>query len=594
MKLMRRGQRSLTRLFLAVSLLTVSLPHPAAQRVETRSKPRLVLLLVVDQFRYDYLERFGDLFGPGGFRRLLQHGASWVDANYDYVPTYTAPGHAAMLTGAPPAGTGIVANEWIERETNTQVTSVTDSSVKSLGGGLNEVGYSPRRLLASTVGDEMRLATNDRSKVIGISLKPRSAILPAGRHANGAYWFSTQSGSMTSSTYYFKELPNWVSDFNRARPADKYFGAKWEHLLPTSEYIRRAGPDTPVWENLDHIVGDTNAFPHIITGGARAPGPAFYTALDYSPFSNDLLVEFTKQTLVNEKLGQGGETDVLTLSLSANDYVGHHFGPYSHEVMDVTLRVDRQIATLLDFIDNRIGLQNTLVVFTADHGAAPIPEHASVMGLDGRRIRFSEILDAANSAISARYNRGKKTPDPTADYIFTYDYEGSRRGGLINANLYFNLKALERDGINLDEIEQVAGEAILRVPGIARYFTRAQLLRGAVPAGDPIARRVLNGFYSTRSGDLVIIQEPFKYLTESADAATHGTGYSYDTHVPLVIMGQDFQPGIYSQSATPTDIAATIAAALRIQAPSNSIGRILLEALVPGKEKAGVGRSSRQ
>jgi len=423
------------------------------------------------------------------------------------------------------------------------------------------------------------MTTNDRSKVIGISLKPRSAILPPGRHANAAYWFSTQSGNMSSSTYYFNELPKWVSDFNSARPADKYFGAKWERLLPASEYVKRLGSDTPAWEILDHVEGDTNAFPHIITGGAKSPSPAFYSALDYSPFANDLLVEFAKQAIVNERLGQNSDTDVLTLSLSANDYVGHHFGPYSHEVMDVTLRVDRQIAALFDFIDKQVGLQNTIVVFTADHGAAPIPEHASAMRLDGRRIRFSEVLDAARSGISARYNRERKTPDPTADYIFTYDYEERRQDGLYNNNLYFNLKALERDGINLDEIEQVAGEAILRVPGMARYFTRAQLLRGAVSLRDPIARRVLNGFYGTRSGDLVVVQEPFKYLTDSADAATHGTGYSYDTHVPLIIMGQEFQAGAFFQVASPTDIAATISAALRIQPPSNSVGRILSEAL---------------
>jgi len=559
------------------------LPHATAQRQETHARPKLVLLLVIDQFRYDYLDRFGDLFGPGGFKRMLQNGASWVDANYDYLPTYTAPGHAAMMTGAPPAGTGIVGNEWIERETKTRVTSVTDNSVSALGGGPNEPGYSPRRLLASTLGDELKMEANDRSKVIGISLKPRSAILPPGRHANAAYWFSTDSGNMISSTYYFKQLPRWVSEFNQARPVDKYFGAKWERLLPIGEYLKRAGTDSPEWENVERSAGETNAFPHIITGGAKAPGPNFYAALDASPFANDLLVEFAARAIVNEKLGQGTNTDVLTLSLSANDYVGHHFGPYSHEVMDVTLRVDRQLATLFDFIDKQIGLQNTVVVFTADHGAAPVPEHAALMGLDGRRIRLNDILDAATSAITARYNRERKTPDPTSEYIFTYDYEGRKRNGLINSNIYFNFKALERDGINPDEIEQVACEAILRVPGIARCFTRAQLVRGAIPISDPIARRVLNGFYETRSGDLVIEQEPFKYLTDSADPATHGTGYSYDTHVPLVIMGQDFQSGRYFQPASPTDIAPTLAAALRIQAPSNSRGRILLEALIPRK-----------
>jgi hypothetical protein len=215
----------------------------------------------VDQFRYDYLERFGDLFVANGLKRLMRDGASWTESNYDHMPTYTAPGHATMMTGAYPAETGIVGNEWPDRATWKNVTSVSDTTVTLLGGVPNEGASSPRRLMSSTVGDELRLATNDRSKVIGISVKDRSAILPAGRHANAAYWFSTNAGNMVSSTYYFNELPNWVTTFNNARPADKFFGAKWERLLPEPEYLKRAGADSPAWENIGNVPGDTNAFP---------------------------------------------------------------------------------------------------------------------------------------------------------------------------------------------------------------------------------------------------------------------------------------------------------------------------------------------
>src|SRR6266850_3334843 len=372
---------------------------PAGQRA---NRPRLVLLIAVDQFRYDYLERFGDLFVANGLRRLVRDGASWVDTNYDHMPTYTAPGHGTMMTGAYPAESGMIANEWPDRLTGKKVSSVSDESVKLLGGNPNDAASSPRRLLASTLGDELRLATNDRSKVIGISVKDRSAILPAGRHANGAYWFSTTSGNMISSTYYFNELPAWVTSFNNSRPADKYFGAKWERLLPESEYLRRAGPDSPPWENIGQVAGDTNAFPHTITGGAATTGRDFYNALDFSPFSNDLLVSFAQQAMINEKLGQDDDTDVLSLSFSANDYVGHRFGPYSQEVMDVTLRVDRQIGTLLDFVQTRVGLANTIVVLTADHGVAPIPEHAQALGLNGGRLRSADVLATIRSAISSR------------------------------------------------------------------------------------------------------------------------------------------------------------------------------------------------
>src|SRR6185369_12789427 len=261
----RMRQRTFLVFVLVVCLLfaPVAFSQRRGPQRTTQKRPRLVLLIVVDQFRYDYLERFGDLFGPNGFKRLLRDGASWTQSNYDHTPTYTAPGHATMMTGAYPAESGIVANEWLDRPTGKRITSVTDDSVKTLGGDSSELGVSPKRLLSSTVGDELRLVTNDRSKVIGISVKDRSAILPAGRHANAAYWFSWITGNMVSSTYYFNQLPAWVTSFNNTRPADKYFGTKWERLLPEDEYLKRAGSDNPKWEDVSNAwTPDTNTFPH--------------------------------------------------------------------------------------------------------------------------------------------------------------------------------------------------------------------------------------------------------------------------------------------------------------------------------------------
>lgn len=536
-----------------------------------------MLLIAVDQFRYDYIERFGDLFVANGLRRLMREGASWTQSNYDHMPTYTAPGHGTMMTGAWPAETGIVGNDWPDRATGKKVSSVSDTTEKLLGGKPDDPAASPRRLLTSTVGDELRLVTNDRSKVIGISVKDRSAILPAGKNASAAYWFNPPTGNMVSSTYYFDELPAWVTNFNNARPADKYFGAKWDRLLPESEYTKRAGPDSPPWETVT-AAGDTNAFPHIITGGAKTPGSAFYWAMDSSPFSNDLLVSFAQLAIVNEQLGQDDDTDVLTVSLSANDYVGHRYGPYSQEVMDVTLRVDRQIGTLLDFVNAKIGLANTLVAFTADHGVAPIPEHTAAIGLGGQRIKTADILAGIRAAISARYNAAGKSPDPTADYIYKFEDYGVMRDGFINGNIYFNYTALARDNVNLDEIAQVAGAGALKIPGIARYFTRAQLLRGATSITDPIERRALHGFYPSRSGDLVIVAEPFKYLGDTI-TATHGTPYTYDTNVPMMIMGAGIIPGRYFEAASPADIAPTLCALLGITAPASATGRVLIEAL---------------
>ena len=566
--------------FALIGILLFSSVSIAQRRTQStvQKRPKLVLLIAVDQFRYDYLERFGDLFGPNGFRRLMRDGASWTQSNYDHMPTYTAPGHGTMMTGAYPAESGIVGNEWLDRASGKRVTSVSDESVKLLGGLPNDPASSPWRLMASTVGDELRLATNDRAKVIGISVKDRSAILPAGRHANAAYWFSWTSGTMVSSTYYFNQLPAWVTAFNAAKPAKQYFGAKWERLLPESEYVRRQGPDNPSWENVT-ATGDTNSFPHTITGGAKSfDDRSFYTALDYSPFTNDILLSFAQQAIVNEQLGQDDDTDVLTVSFSANDYVGHRFGPYSQEVMDVTLRTDRTIGSLLDFIDAHVGLANTLIALTADHGVSPIPEHAAAMGLGGARVPFASVMGKIQAAISARYNPHGKSPDPTADYLLRFTEAGTSREWFLNNNIYFNYDALKRDGVNVDELSAVIVAAALTVPGIARCFSRSQLLRGATSITDPIERRALHGFYPARSGDVVMVADPYKYIAETL-TATHGSPYSYDTHVPTIIMGASVTPGRYLEPATPADIAPTLSALLRITAPSNSTGRVLIEAL---------------
>ncbi|MCA1815460.1 MAG: alkaline phosphatase family protein [Acidobacteria bacterium] len=544
------------------------------------SRPRLVLLIVVDQFRADYLERFGDLFAENGLRRLAARGAQWTNSNYDHMPTYTAPGHATTLTGTYPAENGIVANDWYDREAGRVVSNSSDpedrvengkyvSRWQLLGGGAAEHASSPRRLLASTLGDELRLATNDRAKVIGVSVKDRAAILPAGRHANAAYWFSPVTGNMVSSSYYFADLPAWVKKFNDARPADKYFGRRWEYLLGSdAEYVRRQGADAPAWENIGNVPGDTNKFPHTITGGADKPGAAFYAALDASPFSNDMLVEFAEAAIDNEALGADADADVLTVSFSANDYVGHRYGPYSHEMMDITLRVDRQIGALLDYVDRRVGLQNTLVVFTADHGVAPIPEHATALGLPGGRVNNADVMTAIKNGVRARFSKSADK-DTTADYVV----EPS-----LNDNVFFNVVALKRDGVERADAERVACEAALTVPGISRCFTRTQLVAAEVPQSDVIARRVLHGFNQRRSGDVVVLYEPFKYLGD-AIPATHGSPYNYDTHVPMIIMGAGLAPGRYPQAATPADIAPTLATLLRVQPPSNATGRVLTEAL---------------
>ncbi len=540
--------------------------------VATPTRARLVLLIVVDQFRYDYLERFGDLFGARGIRRLLDNGASWTNANYDHAPTYTAAGHAALSTGTWGAENGIVANDWFDRTTGKSTSSVTDDTVQTLGDASRP--YSPRLLLASTLGDELRLMSNDRAKVIGISVKPRSAILTTGRHASAAYWFSGQTGRMVSSSYYFKDLPAWVARFDDAKPANQYFGKRWERLLPEAAYLRRAGRDDAPWEDMTRI-RDTNTFPHTLTGGASEPNKDFYDALDWSPYLSDLLVDFATQALREEQLGADDDTDFLAVSFSSNDYVGHRFGPYSQEAMDISLRVDQQIARLLDEVDARVGLQHTLVAFSADHGVAPIAAHAAALGLQGQRLNRDDVLKAIRAAISARYGRDGNA-DKTADYVQTF----------MNGQVYFNAAALARDHIARAEIERVVADAMMQLPYVARCFTRTQFEQGAISPSDAVARRILHGFNSQRSGDVLLLYRPFVMQfsppnapTDQPDNTTHGTPYSYDTHVPLIIMGRGVAPGRYAQAATPADLAPTLAQLLRAQAPSNTTGRVLVEAL---------------
>jgi predicted AlkP superfamily pyrophosphatase or phosphodiesterase len=550
-------------------------PAPASKR------PRLVLLITVDQFRYDYLERFNGLY-TGGVKRLADGGASWAEARYDHTPTYTAPGHATLMTGAWPAETGIIGNEWPDFDEKDSVTSVSDPKTKLLGGAADAKGASPRRLLASTIGDELRLATNGRAKSIGISVKDRGAILPVGRFANAAYWFSDKTGAFVSSDYYFPALPAWVAAHNATPPAKKYCGQTWERLLPEAEYIKRAGPDAPFWEmgkkNNDPAPTDADkqkaaSFPHKISESlARC-----YDEIDYTPFSNDLLVEFAQAAIINESLGADEDTDVLSVSFSANDYIGHRYGPYSQEAMDVSVRVDRQMGVLLDFVDKKIGAGNTVVIFSADHGVAPSPEHAAELGLPGGRVIEKDILNAVRKEFSARFKKGEGPGDNTADYIDKL----KGKEVFANGNLYLNQEALKRDGTDADDAEEAACAAALRLAGVARCFTRTQLEREGVSPTDATARRVLHGFYPPRSGDIILILEAFKYYGAGGGAtvATHGSPYGYDTHVPLMFLGPAFKPGRYAEAATPADIAPTLARILGLQAPSNSVGRVLREGL---------------
>jgi len=532
----------------------------SASRAESGAPrgPKLVVVIVVDQFRYDYLERFGDLFGPGGFRRLMNQGALFTNANYDYVPTVTAAGHAAIFTGSVPARNGIVGNYLVDRETGKSLPIVSDNShhiISNAGSASKPGAGSPRVLQGTTIGDQMRLANNFQSKVIAVSQKERAAVLPGGHLATGAFWYANDTGQIVTSDYYVKELPAWVRKFNSSKMPDKYFGAKWERALPDEAYRRAQSEYVP---EMKSVIGQK--FPYTITGGEAQPGKTFYRDFEYTPFASDFLASLAKAAIEAESLGADQFPDLLAISFSAPDLVGHYYGPDSQEVEDIYIRLDKTIADLLDYIDRRVGFANTVVAMSGDHGVAPVPEYARLRGLDAMRIPDEQLTSAVEKALEDRFG-GKK-------WVLTFE----------NEQLYLDRKVMAERKADPAEVERVAGEASLRVLGITDYFTRTQILEGRLPAG-PLSRRVMNGFNRARSGDVWIITRPFYFVNEFDLPARHASGYGYDTHVPVLFFGAGVRAGRYNAECTPSDIAPTLAALLGVEQPSNRVGRVLVEAI---------------
>ncbi len=551
-------QRSLA-FYLLLLPLTI---FPSAPRQRHDERPRLIVLVVIDQLREEYLLRFEPFFGDGGFRRLLAHGAVFTNCQYEQAPTVTAPGHATIATGTTPTIHGIINNEWYDRETGQVVTSVSDPSRRLVGTASGRAS-SPHRLLGTTLADELRLSTNFRSKVIALSYKDRSAILLGGKLANLALWFDETSGSFITSDYYASALPEWATRFNAARPADRYFGARWEKAFPEAAYALAASDDRPEETPLP---GGGRTFPHHLTGGLAQPGPAFYTAFTFTPFANEVLVELAKRTIEGEQLGRDESPDLLAISFSTNDLVGHYFGPDSQEVADLTLRTDRALASLLAYLDSRLGSEYVLAL-TADHGVAPIPEYVARLRLGGRRIPPTTVRQAIEEALSARFGEGP--------WI-----ESKALPLLSSGFVYLDREAIARKHLDIAEVERIAAEAALKIPGIARAYTRTHLLVGH-PHGEAIGRRVAASFHPLRSPDVTLVSEPFAFISGSRTGTTHGSPYSYDAHVPLILFGRWIAPGIYRHACTPADLAPTLAALLRIEFPAGATGRILQEALRP-------------
>lgn len=530
---------------------------PAPQR------PRLAVLVVFDQMRGDYPQRWHELFAAdGGLRRLQLEGAWFQNCHYPYSHTVTAAGHASLGTGCTPAKHGIVGNDWYERAAGSSVYCVASERHEQLppraGNAKHKGGCSAERLLAPTLGDALKAATAGRGRVFGLSIKDRAAILPAGHKADGCYWLDTDTGLFVTSTYFTPKLHPWVAAFNELtpRPADRWFGKDWTRLADVN-YVRYSGIDDQEGEGLGFDQGRT--FPHPLTGGLKAPGKAYYSALFNSPFGNDLLLELVKRAIDAEQLGSRPDPDLLCISFSCNDPVGHSWGPDSQEVLDVTLRSDLIVRDLLKHLDERVGKGRYVLALTADHGVCPLPEVSRSEGRAADRISLRELAGRAEAFLGARYQQ-----------------ENSGTRWFDNAQhtpwFYLNRRLLQELSLDQAEVERNLARWLEQQPGILRAYTRAEL-SGPCPADED--SRVWKSFQPARCGDITIILKPYYIFTLPFPGGTgHGTPHPYDTHVPLFVYGPAIPAGPRSEPVIPQDAIAILADSIGIAPPAAMEGRL--------------------
>jgi len=557
-------------------------------------KPRLVVLVVFDQMRGDYVDKWRPLFGKDGFVRLQTEGAWYLNCHYPYAITATGPGHSSMLTGCGPDVHGIIGNTWYdrasgavvncsesakyqrvppvpknlpkdelkdevrEREAKEKKTTTTQETPTASEPAKPKPQGTPDRLLAPTFGDALKAATNGKGRVVGLSFKDRSAVLPGGARADVAYWLDSTDGMIVTSTFYRDAVHPWVDELNKKRIADRWFETTWDRFRPDLDYSKYSGPDVIIGEGKGIRQGV--AFPHPTDGGLKRPGKAYYDALANSPFGNEFLLELVKAAVVAEQLGQDEIPDLLTISFSSNDIIGHTWGPDSQEVLDVTLRSDRQLADLLKFLDDTVGKGKYLLCLTADHGICPLPEVSASRGLDARRLGLKKVLADAESHLRAVYD-----PQAAAD---------SKTKWIENATgmwVYLNHRLIDSRGLDAGTVAKTLADFLARQYGIARTFTRAELTHEP-DTYDAIGRRMRKAYHPDRSGDVGVILKPYWLPVDPlyATGTSHGTPYPYDTHVPLLVFGPNVQPGIHREDAVPAMIAAIFAKALGVRPPAKA------------------------
>lgn len=529
--------------------------------------PKLVVHITVDQLRGDVPVRMRHRFPPGGFRRLFD-GLHYANAHFRHATTYTAAGHATLFTGADPRQHGLVGNNWRDRRTGERVYCVEDPNYVWVGTSTRKehAGTSPANLLVNTYGDELVLSNGGRSRVFSVSIKDRGAILPAGRRGK-AFWYDSQTGRFVSSTYYFESLPSWAEEWNQAGKAEAYRDQAWELSRPRASYLWGEQDDREAERPFRHM-GKT--FPHPLAG--KEPQDLF-AALPFSPMGDALTLDFARELVRRERLGSSDATDLLAISLSATDYIGHAWGPNSLEAEDQLLRLDRQLAALFDFLDREIGLSRILIVLSADHGVDASPEFrnqsAGRTDLAGRH-QPQQFLDVGNQALRKH---------------FSLQAEENLVVAFWNPGLYFDETRIRALKLNLKEAEDVVAKAVASLPGIEVALSHHRLLAGEEQT-NPEVGMMARSFHARRSGNVLLIQTPFWYLYHRPQryAAMHGSPYRYDTHVPIFLLG----PGIASRTVYrrvgPESLAATLAGYLALPWPSAADSTLLKEVFPAGNQ----------
>lgn len=514
------------------------------------NKPKLVVGIVVDQMRTDFIYRYWSKYSNDGFKRLVNNGFFFKNSHYNYVPTYTAPGHASIYTGTTPAVHGIIGNDWFDKTSNTRLYCTEDSTVQALGGSEKSGQMSPKNMLTTTIGDQLKLSNNNQSKVIGIALKDRGAILPAGHLANAAYWFDSATGNWISSSYYMAQLPDWVKQFNQKNLAKTYLNQPWQTLLPIAEYTESLSDDNKFEEAFN---GESQpVFPHDLAKLATRNDN--FGLLKATPFGNSFSKDFAIQAIQSEKLGKHPVTDMLAISFSATDYVGHQFAPQAVEVEDTYLRLDQDLAELLKFLDHWIGKDQVLLFLTADHGAAESPAYLASLKVPTGHIKRKELVTALEKLLQDKYGDN-----------LLLDYS--------NQQVFLDYKKIVTLKLSPVEVTDAVAEFLMTINGVAATVSKTVLNTAAFNSG--INHYIQSGYNPQRSGDVIVTYQPGWIESESMKGTTHGSGYNYDTHVPLLWYGWKISTGQSLEAVEITDIATTLALLLDIQAPNGSVGKSL-------------------